>query len=106
MIAQKGRPRAGICGEGSVYVLFKHSKFLAWKCVQVQKHSQSDLCRWNQWNLSMWSVSVTATPKALCPKEGIFSRRSGGSMDSNNEICLTGELLANLCHGDFSITLA
>lgn len=54
----------------------------------------------------MWSVSVTATPKALCPREGTFSRRSGGSMNKNNEICLAGELLANLCHGDFSITLA
>lgn len=28
MIAQKGRPRAGIYGEGTVYVLFKHSKML------------------------------------------------------------------------------
>lgn len=64
------------------------------------------LYRWNQWNLSMWSVSVTTTPKALCPREGIFSRSSGCSMDKNKEICLAGEFLANLCHGNFSITLA
>lgn len=53
----------------------------------------------------MWSGSVTATPKALSPWEGISSRRSGGSMDKINDICLAGELLANLCHGDFPITL-
>lgn len=34
-----------------------------------------------------------------------FSRKPGGSMDKNNQICLTGESLANLCHRDFSVTL-
>lgn len=81
------------------------SVFILKMCWGV-KPSQSDLCRWDQWNLSMWSVSGTATPKVLCPREGIFSRKSGGSMDKNKEIGLPGELLANLCHGDFSITLA
>lgn len=54
----------------------------------------------------MWSGSVTAAPKPLCPGEGISSRRSGGSADKNNDICLAGELLADLCHRGFPITLA
>lgn len=47
MITQKGRPRARICGEGAVYVLFKHSKMLVFvlKMCSGGKPSQSDLCR-------------------------------------------------------------
>ena len=52
----------------------------------------------------MWSVSVTATPKTALQGSN-FSRKPSGSMDKNNEICLTGELLPNLCHRDLSITL-
>lgn len=53
----------------------------------------------------MWSVSVTANSQGFTLKGRSFSRKPSGSMDKNNQMCLTGESLANLCHGDFSIML-
>lgn len=111
---RKTKPRKIECVEGVVFVLFKHSKVLVfiWKVRSGVKSSlicdDGLILFFSLKHKSLRElehVVRNCNSQGFTLKGGSFPRKAGDLTDKNNQICLTGESLANLCHRDFSISL-